>query len=424
MTLSRPELVAVAAGASGLVLLVLALAVRGWVRRRALTRRLASIAARLETGTGQGVDTKGGIERLLARLERAADERMSAVAEADAGAMRLAVALDRVPDGVLVFDDHAETAFVNAAGTVFGEIRRREPQAEELVRDLVGSALAGRGDSRTLDLFGPPRRAFVLTAGPLDDGFRTVGAVVVVQDVTQRRQLETVRRDFVANVGQELKGPVGALGVLVETLAAEGDPTVMARLCERLRLETGRVGRLIDDLLDLARVEAEEAPVREPVPVHIVVAQAVERVRQSADDHGVTVVVDDPPRRLTVLGDRRRLLTAAHHLLDNAVKFSPRGATVEVTVTTDGPDLELAVRDTGPGIPARELERVFERFYRLERPGVRDAGGTGLGLAIVRHVANVHGGRVTVRSTEGEGSRFALRLPVGPRAVTISAKAG
>jgi two-component system sensor histidine kinase SenX3 len=198
----------------------------------------------------------------------------------------------------------------------------------------------------------------------------------------------------------------------------------MARLCDRLRVESGRVGRLIDDLLDLARVEAEETAVREPIPLHIVVAQAVERVRRPAVERGVTLLVDEPPRRLTVLGDRRQLLSAVHHLVDNAVKFSSRGATVEVTVTTDGPDVELAVRDTGPGIPTRELERVFERFYRLERPGVRDVGGTGLGLAIVRHVANVHGGRVTVRSTEGEGSRFALRLPVGPRAVTISAKAG
>lgn len=423
MTLSRLDQ-AVLAGAGVLVLLVLALAVRAWAHRRALTRRLASIAARLETGGGPGVDTKGGIERLLVRLERAADERMSAVAEADAGAMRLSVALDRVPDGVVVFDDHGETAYVNTAGTVFGEVRRREPQAEELVRDLVTTALAGRGDTRTLDLFGPPRRAFVLTAGPLDDGFRTVGAVVVVQDVTDRRRLEVVRRDFVANVGQELKVPVGALGVLVETLASERDPTVMARLCDRLRVESGRVGRLIDDLLDLARIEAEEAPVREPVPVHIVVAQAVERVRRSADERGVALAVDDPPRRLTVLGDRTQLLTAVAHLLDNAVKFSPRGSSVEVTVTTDGPDVEVAVRDAGPGIPARELERVFERFYRLDRPGVREAGGTGLGLAIVRHVAVGHGGRVTVRSTEGEGSRFALRLPVGPRAVTISAKAG
>lgn len=423
MTLSRVDQ-AVLAGAGVLVLLVVVVAVRAWTHRRALNRRLASIAARLETGGGQGVDTKGGIERMLARLERAADERMSAVAEADAGAMRLSVALDRVPDGVLVFDDHGDTAFVNAAGTGFSAVRQREPQAEELVRDLVTSALVGRGDSRTLDLLGPPRRAYVLTAGSLDDGFRTVGAVVVVQDVTDRRRLEAVRRDFVANVGQELKGPVGALGVLVETLAAERDPTVMARLCDRLRLESGRVGRLIDDLLDLARVEAEETAVREPVPLHIVVAQAVERVRRSSVERGVALLVDDPPRRLTVLGDRRQLLSAVHHLVDNAVKFSARGATVEVTVTTDGPDVELAVCDTGPGIPTRELERVFERFYRLERPGARDAGGTGLGLAIVRHVANVHGGRVTVRSTEGEGSRFALRLPVGPRALTISAKAG
>lgn len=423
MTLSRLDQV-VLAGAGVLVFLVLVLALRAWSRRRALTRRLASIAARLETGPGEGVETKGGIERMLARLEKAAEARVSEAAESDAAAARLATAIEHVPQAVLVWDDHGRIVYGNGAAGRFDPVRDREPHAEELVRNLVDAALLGRGDARTLDLLGPPRQSFVLTAAPLDDGRRSIGAVLVVADVSERRRMESVRRDFVANVGEELKAPVGALGVLVETLAAERDPVVLARLCDRLRVEAARVGRVIDDLLDLARIESQESPLQEPVPVHLMVAQAVERVRPAAQQRGVTLEVDDPPRRLTVLGDRRQLVSAVHHLVENAVKFSDPGARVDVTVTSDGTDIELAVRDRGPGIPARDRERIFERFYRLERPGAREGGGTGLGLAIVRHVVAHHGGRVTVKSVEGAGTTFVVRLPAGPRAVTISAKAG
>jgi len=415
---------AVLAGAAVLVLLMLVLLWRAWARRRALARRLASVAARLEHGPGEGVETKGGIERMLARLERAAEGRVGAVTEAEAAATRLGIALGRVPEGVMVWDEHAEPVFVNEGAARFEAVRDREPQAEELVRNLVETALAGQADVRTLDLFGPPRQSFVVRAEPLDDGARSIGVVLVVEDVSDRRRLESVRRDFVANVGQELKGPVSALAVLVETLAPERDPAVFARLCDRLRSEAGRVGRLIDDLLELSRVEAQESPVREAVPVHLVLAQAVERVRAMAVERKIRLEVDDPPRRLTVLGDRRQLLTAVHHLIENAVKFSEPGGVIDVTVTTDGPDLEISVRDSGPGIPARDLERIFERFYRVERPGGREVTGTGLGLAIAQHVAGHHGGRISVKSTEGQGSKFTLRLPAGPRAVTISARAG
>ena len=423
MTLSRLDQV-VLAGAGVLVLLVLVVALRAWSRRRALVRRLASIAARLESGPGEGVETKGGIERMLARLEKAAESRVSEAADADAAAARLATALEQVPQAVLVWDDHGRIVYGNGAAGRFDSVRDREPQAEELVRNLVDGALLGHTDMRTLDLLGPPRQSFVLTAAPLDDGRRSIGAVLVVADVTERRRMESVRRDFVANVGEELKAPVGALGVLVETLAAERDPVVLARLCDRLRIEASRVGRVIDDLLDLARIESQESPLQEPVPVHLMVAQAVERVRGAAQQRGVTLEVDDPPRRLTVLGDRRQLVAAVHHLVENAVKFSEPGGRVDVTVTSDGTDVELAVRDRGPGIPARDRERIFERFYRLERPGAREGGGVGLGLAIVRHVVAHHNGRVTVKSTEGEGATFVVRLPAGPRAVTLSAKAG
>jgi two-component system sensor histidine kinase SenX3 len=156
------------------------------------------------------------------------------------------------------------------------------------------------------------------------------------------------------------------------------------------------------------------------VPVHLVIAEAVERVRAVADAREIAVDAPEPPRRLAVLGDRRQLVSAVFNLLENAVKYSDDGSRVEVRVVTDGTTVDVAVADEGVGIPTRDLERVFERFYRVDRARSRDTGGTGLGLAIVRHVAANHGGEVTVTSHEGEGSTFVLRLPIGPGPVVVT----
>jgi two-component system sensor histidine kinase SenX3 len=233
----------------------------------------------------------------------------------------------------------------------------------------------------------------------------------VVEDVSEGRRLEAVRRDFVANVSHELKTPVGALALLAETLAEEDDQAVTQRLARRMQIEAGRVGRIIEDLLDLSRLEAEEAPERQPVPLHLIVGQAVEQIRPSAELRNIELRVSEVPRRLQVLGDRRQLVSALFNLLENAVKYSEGGASVEVDCETNGREVAVSVCDHGMGIPTRDLERIFERFYRVDRSRGRDTGGTGLGLAIARHVATNHGGRVDVDSHEGQGSTFTLRLP-------------
>jgi two-component system sensor histidine kinase SenX3 len=216
-------------------------------------------------------------------------------------------------------------------------------------------------------------------------------------------------------MSHELKTPVGALWLLAETLGNEEDPEVMYRLAERIQVEAQRVGRIMDDLLDLTRIESEETPTREPVPVHLVVAQAAERVRPAAEQRGIRIRIGEPPHNLSVLGDRRQLISALYNLMENAVKYSDDGSTVEVGGRTDGRWVELRVRDHGIGIPSQDLQRIFERFYRVERGNKRKTpGGTGLGLAIVRHVANNHGGEVLVDSREGSGSTLTLRLPLSP----------
>jgi two-component system sensor histidine kinase SenX3 len=205
---------------------------------------------------------------------------------------------------------------------------------------------------------------------------------------------------------------------------AEDDVGVSRRLAERMLTEAFRVGRTIDDLLELTRIEAEESPTQDPVGVHHFIAEAVDRVREGAEARGIEILVEEPARRLNVVGDRRQLVSAVYNLLDNAVKYSDRGSTVDVRTRTDGTWVDISVEDRGMGIPRRNLERIFERFYRVDRARSRETGGTGLGLAIVRHVAANHDGDVAVESNEGEGSTFTLRLPAGPGPATITAEAG
>jgi len=289
------------------------------------------------------------------------------------------------------------------------------------INDLLATALDGATDRRTLDLFGPPRRTLVLSCYPLANDRRNVGGLVVIDDVTERRRLEAVRRDFVANISHELKTPVGALSLLAETLVGESDPVVVDRLGERMLNEAGRVARTIDDLLELSRIEAEEPHQREPVPVHLVIAEAVDRIRPAAGHRGIPIEVEWPAAHVSILGDRRQLTSALYNLLDNATKYSDSGQPVEIVTRLVDDSVEIDVSDQGVGIPSRDLERIFERFYRVDRARSRETGGTGLGLAIVRHVAGNHSGDCRVTSREGDGSTFTLVLPAGPGAAAMPA---
>ena len=248
--------------------------------------------------------------------------------------------------------------------------------------------------------------------------------LVVVEDTSERRRLENVRRDFVANISHELKTPVGALALLAETMLDEDDPDVTRRLAERLAAEAFRVGNTIDDLLELSRLEVATGLAADTVSVAQFVADAVERVRGAAEQRGIEIEVEEAPVRLTVVGDRRQLVSAVTNLVDNAVKYSEPGSAVAVRARTDGVWVDVTVRDHGMGIPRRDLERIFERFYRVDRARSRETGGTGLGLAIVRHVASNHRGEVRVESREGVGSMFTLRLPAGPGPVAVTKEAG
>jgi two-component system sensor histidine kinase SenX3 len=209
-----------------------------------------------------------------------------------------------------------------------------------------------------------------------------------------------------------LKTPIGALGLLAETMAATDDVGVLQQLADRVVREADRLARIVDDLLDLSLIEAQEAPTRDRVPVRVALDEAVERVRSMALARNITLRVDDVPADLAISCDPTQVVSAVTNLLDNAIKYSEDGQPVEVRAQRDGDRVVIAVHDEGIGIPSRDLERIFERFYRVDKARSRATGGTGLGLSIVRHVAQAHGGEVAVESIEGQGSTFRFILPL------------
>jgi two-component system, OmpR family, sensor histidine kinase SenX3 len=324
---------------------------------------------------------------------------------------RLARVLSALPHGVLVFDGGGDLVAANAAGRAYVRARHGGVLVEAAVRALLTGLADGEQRRRQVQLAGPPRQAFEIIARRLEDGTATV---VAVEDVSERRRLEEVRTDFVTNISHELRTPIGAISLLTETLADEDDPEVVARLARRVHDEAMRVSDTIDDLLVLSRIEAAGPPV-DVVRLGGVFREAAGRVAAAAEERGIRVVPPAAAVDVAVRGDRLQLVSAVYNLLDNAVKYSDPGTTVELDAAADADGVTIEVRDRGIGIPARDLDRVFERFYRVDRARRRGTGGTGLGLSIVRHVVANHGGEVSVSSREGEGSTFRVRLPRADR---------
>ncbi len=348
----------------------------------------------------------------LAAAERRAAEAEERVRQATADAERLREAIEALPHAIVVCDTGGNVVLRNRRSLDLQGGRHAAALVERAVEEVVSAGGGTMPVTQTLELHGPPPRALQVTGTPMGRADQPSGTVVLVDDVSELRRLEAVRRDFVANVSHELRTPVGAMGVLAETLADERDPDVMRRLASRITGEAERAGRLIDGLLDLSRIEAAGLHGSRRVELGSVIAAAVERVGHLAEQQGVELVTEAGAIEVAVEGDENQLVSAVVNLLENAVKYSDEGSAVEVSVTTTSPrSVDVVVCDRGIGIPAKDLERIFERFYRVDRARSRETGGTGLGLSIVRHVATNHGGEVLVASEEGRGSTFTLRLP-------------
>ena len=236
--------------------------------------------------------------------------------------------------------------------------------------------------------------------------------LAVVDSITEERRIDAIRRDFVANVSHELKTPVAALSLLVESLRDETDHDVRGKLLGHAERETGRLDSIIDDLIELARLEDADALSARPTMVDEIVAASVDAGSALAERRGILLSVTGLPSHTEMQADMRQVVRALTSLIDNAVRYSDEGSSVTVGVDVLPDTVELSVRDTGIGIARPELERIFERFYRVDRARSRDTGGTGLGLAIVRHVVDNHNGRVLVESKPDDGSTFTMSLPL------------
>ena len=344
-----------------------------------------------------------------ARSSSRADEvAPAAEVENDSTATQVAAALDALPLGVLVFDSDGREVRRNRAAVVGTGQTHANVIVDSSVRRLVARALGGAAGDEEVKLAGPPSTVLVVRASPLVDG----GVIATVEDVSVRSRLDAVRTDFVANVSHELRTPVGAVSVLAETLEGETDDEVVLRLVRRMIDQTVRMSRTIDDLLELSRIEMGAERLAVPVDLGALVDDIAGRHQDLAARSGVKVIAVNPRGAdVTVEGDPHQIDSAISNLVENAVKYSLEGGTVTVSVEPRDSAVAVDVRDEGIGIPAASLDRVFERFYRVDRARSRTTGGTGLGLSIVRHIVTNHGGEVNVASREGEGSTFTVVFP-------------
>jgi two-component system sensor histidine kinase SenX3 len=344
------------------------------------------------------------------------------------------------PAGPVVPAGVAEViAVLNSTGVVVGS-------ADQVLQSTVTARTVGlvRGsrivEPRLLDLVRSVRRERTVVTTELELSTRAAEAavsyfnvrvaplgddliLVLADDMTAARRTEQIRRDFVANVSHELKTPIGAISLLAEAVEeAADDPVAVRRFASRMGVESARLTDLVAQIIDLSRLQGDN-PLSDPevVDVDAVIREAVDRRRVDAEQRRVTLTVAGASGS-RVLGSARQLGVALGNLVENAVVYSDPGARVVVTAAVEraGDDdlVEIRVSDNGIGIPAGELERIFERFYRVDYARSRANGGTGLGLSIVKHIAAIHGGDVTVWSQVGRGSTFTIKLPAHQPAPT------
>ncbi|GAA2387112.1 ATP-binding protein [Streptomyces glaucosporus] len=317
----------------------------------------------------------------------------------------------------VVLDESDAVVKASSAAYALGLVRGGKLAVEPMLQ--MARDTRRDGEIRQADLELPRRgtgrgEALAVSARVAPLGSRLV--LLLVEDMTEARRIEAVRRDFVANVSHELKTPVGALSLLSEAVMdAADDPEAVQRFAGRMQNEATRLTNLVQELIDLSRVQNDN-PLEdsEPVRVDELVAEAIDRCRQQAGAKQITIATGGTAG-LHVWGNRGQLAAALGNLVENAVNYSPSRTRVGISgrrVAAPGGDMiEIAVTDQGIGISDKDKDRIFERFYRVDPARSRATGGTGLGLAIVKHVAASHGGEVTVWSAEGQGSTFTLRLP-------------
>ena len=331
-------------------------------------------------------------------------------------------------EAVLVVDAQERLRFANRAFTEMVHIGEaeaenrplvevvRQPEFLRLIRQALREKRVVSGEVEIAQLENPARMAnFGATASPVTYEQGT-GAVVVLHDITELRRLERVRQDFVANVSHEFRTPLTAIQGFAETLlsGALEDKENSRRFLGIIRDHAVRLGRLTEELLRLSQIEARKLDLEfRPINLKSLIAGCVETAHFEASQKGITLEIRSKDGLPTVQADSSMLREAIQNLLDNAVRYTPSGGRVTVETSSHGNEVQIAVRDTGIGIPKDEQQRIFERFYRVDPARSRELGGTGLGLSIAKHLVESHGGRIEVESEVGKGSTFRVILPAG-----------
>lgn len=329
---------------------------------------------------------------------------------------RLASILDQMTDGVLIADSNERVTFSNpAAARLFDNENAIGRSVTEVLRQhqLVDawrhSHETRQSHSEAVEI--PSQRLFLQMVVIPD--LQTGGSLLLVQDLTRVRRLETVRRDFISNLSHELRTPLASLKALTETLrdGALDDPNVAPRFLGRIETEVDALTQMAQELLDLSRIESgqgtlEFARIR---PSTLMLASA-ERMHTQAERAGLSIEVDSRADLPEILADVSRLEQVQVNLIHNAIKFTTPGGKIELSGDLDGNFVRFTVKDTGIGIPEEDLDRIFERFFKSDR--ARSGGGTGLGLSISRHIVEAHGGRIWAESVEGKGSSFHFTIPI------------
>ena len=326
----------------------------------------------------------------------------------------LTSALDQLDGASLIIAPGEVAIFSNLEAAKLGILRDGRIQSEELLASIRVVRRTRVKQTGTIDI----------ARGPIGEGKREINVtlipliedelvLVLLRDESEAQRVHDVRRDFVANISHELKTPIGALSLLSEAvLGAKDDAEAVSRFAERMQVESKRLTGLVQEIIQLSRVQDSD-PLKEAqlLSSDDIIKEALDQCRTTADSRQITLIFQDSEDAM-ILGDREQLTMAIHNLIENAINYSPADTKVAVSTTVENGIITISVADQGIGIPEAEVERIFERFYRVDPARSRETGGTGLGLSIVKHIITKHGGEISVWSSENVGSTFSIRLPI------------
>lgn len=331
---------------------------------------------------------------------------------------KMTAILSNMADGILITDREGKVTMVNRAAERILHLSRDKMVGQsfiEVVRDHEVDGILQKclktGAQQTGLVEMVPRRQFLgVVATPIG---REAGSLVLFQDLSELRRLETARRDLISNISHELRTPIASVKALAETLqeGAIDDQAVAKEFLNRINTEADRLAQMVQELGELSRIESGEVSLKvEPVDLGEAVNRITERLRTQADKSGLGLILDIPSTLPLALADEERVEQVLVNLVDNAIKFTPPGGKVTLSAKVEDDSILISVADTGVGISADDLPRVFERFYKADK--ARAGGGTGLGLAIAKHIVEAHGGKIWAESIEGKGSTFTFTLPM------------